>query len=313
MNKNLFKFILINAVIFFLTAFIVTSITLNEKCGGSIPKIGHTFQGYAKYGSSIKASQTVTATLDGVDFSTTSDSSGFYYNLTPSKCGNSTATTITFTVCTRTASETANFSEGAVNTNFNLTISSDCPAAAAAAGGGGGGGGAAAGGGGGAAVPSVVNLNIKADFATTGTTLRQTQGDKAKFTVEGVQYTAELTKLTSDSITITVAGQSTVLKIGDSAEFDVNRDGVNDISVKLIKIEGGRAEILYKLLVKAEEKPAEEKPPEVKEEEEVKPPAEIITPPSKAWIGWLVVGVVVVIGLVVYFVVAKKKKPGLSV
>lgn len=309
--KNLLKIILVNLIIFSMTVFTVTSITLNEKCGISMPTLPHSFKGYAKYGSSVLASKTVTATLDGVDFSDTTDSNG-WYEVDVSRCGNSTATAITFTVCTRVASETGNFSIGGENLNFNLTISSDCPTTAAAdtGGGGGGGGGAGGGGGGGAAMPSEVDLNKKADFTTTGTTLKQTQGDTAKFTIAGTQYTAELTKLKSDSVTITVAGQSTVLKIGDSAEFDVNGDGVKDISITLKGIEGGRAEILYKLLAKAPEKPAveEEKPPEVKPPEEVKPPAEVIPPPSKAWIGWLVVGAIIVVGLVVYFVV-KKKKP----
>lgn len=246
--KNLLKFILIDIILFSVFAFIVTSVTLEEKCGTSLPTYPHTFQGYADYGGSVLTTQTVTATLDGVEWSTTTDSDGFY-NIKVARCGNSSATAITFTVCTRTASETATFSENAVNTSANLTISSACPTTTTTttSGGGGGGGGGGAGGGG-VAVPSETNLDAKPTFTTVGHTIKQTQGDTATFTIKGKKYTAKLTKLKADSVTITINGQSKLLKIGETAEFDVDGDGVNDISVTLAGIEGGRAQVVYKAL-----------------------------------------------------------------
>ena len=136
---KILKLSLIILLIFPLFAFIATSITLNEKCGAIIPSLPHIFQGYAKYGSSVLVNKTVTATFDGVDFSTTTNSDGFYM-LGPARCSNSTATAITFKVCTIDATQTATFSEGAISPNFNLTIPSSCPNES----GGGGGGGAGA-------------------------------------------------------------------------------------------------------------------------------------------------------------------------
>lgn len=245
--KSLLKIFLINTVVFLVLSLMVAAITLTEHCGASIPDNPHSFRGYVKYGSSIQASKTVIGTLDGVDFTDTTDSSG-WYELDISRCGNSTATAITFTACTRSASETATFSTSTdTATEQNLTILSACPAAAATPSGGGSSGGSSSGGGGGGTViSSEVNLDTNSEFVTGGVTLKQTQGDTVDFTVGGIKYTAELARLKADSVTITIGMESTVLKIGDTAEFDVDGDSVTDLWVTLAGIDGGRAEVVYR-------------------------------------------------------------------
>lgn len=136
--KNILKIGVIYVIILSLVSFIVVAICPGEV----IPDTPHSFRGYAKYSSSVLTSKTVIATLGGIAFSTTTDSNG-YYELDAFRC-NSTPTSITFTVCTRTASETATFaSSTGTPTQQNLTITSACPTDDSGGGGGGGGGGAA--------------------------------------------------------------------------------------------------------------------------------------------------------------------------
>lgn len=302
--------------------------------------VPHVFDGVVIWanGTAVPSNNSINATLGNYHFTTVTDSNGQYGYSSLFQVLNcpGDSNTITFYI-QGVATNTTTFSSGG-DTTFNITAGGvvcgdgrcngtettgstneyptcnrDCGSPSittTTGGGGGGGGGAGGGGGGGAAVPSKTDLDSKATFTTVGYTAKQTQGDTAIFTVAGTEYTAELTKLKDDSATITVAGQSTILNIGQTAQFDVNGEGVNDISVTLKGIEGGRAEVVYKMLAKAPEKPAEEVPPEAEKKEEVKPPEkEVIPPPSKAWIGWTIVAVIVLIGLIIYFRVAKKKKP----
>ncbi len=137
--KNLLKIGVIYAIILSLVSFIVVAVELNCP-GGAIPDSPHGFRGYAKYSGSVLTSKTVTATLNGADFSATTDSNGFY-SLEVFRCGSS-ATSITFAVCTRSATETATFaSSDSAATQQNLTITSACPTSGGGSSGGGGSGG----------------------------------------------------------------------------------------------------------------------------------------------------------------------------
>jgi len=237
--KNLFRLLIINLVIVSLLSFFVTAVS----CGVGGPDIGITFDGYAKYSGSVLDGKTVTATTDDESVSATTESNGFY-RLVVTRCSGS-GDTVSFTVCTRSAAESGTYSEGAT-TSLNLTISSACPTTTTSSGGGGGGGSSGSGGAGGAAVAAETNLDGKSDFTTTGATVKQTQGDTVTFTVGGTEYTAEVTKLKDDSITIDVAGKTAVLVIGAWATFDVDGDGTDDLTVTLKGIDGGRAEVVYK-------------------------------------------------------------------
>jgi len=127
----------------FLSFLIVIALAYADCPEGTMPQLGHTFKGLATYSGSALASKTVTVTVGSNEVTTTTDSDG-NYQVVAVKCGSAGSNTVSFTVCTRGASETFNYSAGA-KTPLNLTISSACPAAAAPSGGGGGG----AGGGGG--------------------------------------------------------------------------------------------------------------------------------------------------------------------
>ena len=242
--KNILRILTINLVFLFLLSFTVFSLS----CGsGIVPNKPHVFHGTALLSGNAVAGKTVVATLDGNTFSATTGSDGSYV-VDVSRCSDRiSVTSVSFTVCTRSAAESGSFGDGS-DTEQNLTISSACPSGGST-GGGSSGGGSGGGGGGGAGVSSETNLDIKAGFATNaGHTASQTQGDTVTFTMGGIKYTAELTKLTDNSITITVSGISKTLSIGGSAKFDVNGDGVADLFVQLLAIEGGRAEVVYRAL-----------------------------------------------------------------
>lgn len=308
MKHSLSKCILVYLLTALLTVGLSYSLTLNEKCGESVPTSPQIFQGYALYGGSSQGSQSVTATLDGVDFSATTNSDGFY-SVGVSRCGNSTSTSISFTVCSRSASETASFSSStSVPTNLNLTISSACPTTSTTTTTGGGGSTSSGGGGGGVAETSIVSLDSKPDFATSGTVLNQTQGNQATFKIDGTSYTAELKTLASDSATITVGAKTSTLKVGETALFDVDGDGSNDISITLESIIGGSAELRYKLLARPA-KPAEQKPTESKPTTPATPsePGQEVIPPKRSSVGWMIAIGIVVVGIVAFFIVRKKK------
>ncbi len=176
-------------------------------------------------------------------------------------------------------------------------------------GGGGGGSSGGGGGGGGGGVSSITNLDIKPTFSTVGYAAKQTQGDTATFTVIGTTYTAEVTKLKEDFITISVADASSVFKPGESKEFDVDNDGIRDISVTLSKITGGRAEVIYKMLIRPkEEEKAEEKGPEIIEGAEEDMPIEQLSEEKRIGAVWfLFIGIAMLAFLVFSYVIMHKR------
>lgn len=154
----------------FIIAILLVSMVMAIDCTSPArPQLPHGFRGYAKYGSSVLTSETVVATLAGNTFTTTTDSNGRYV-LDISRCDDSSTTlSITFTVCTRAANETATFSAGGGPTEQNLTISSACPTAAAVVTGGGGGGGTT-GAGAAAVAPSATSQTISTGAVAAGGT-----------------------------------------------------------------------------------------------------------------------------------------------
>lgn len=120
-------------------------------------------------------------------------------------------------------------------------------------------------------------------------------------------------------------------KVGDAKEFDVNLDGQNDLRVTLQSTSGsGRASFLFEELavarLQAEETPqVESKDVMVKEEPVMEKKEEVMVKDEPSapeaitgsavqeqsrrsnTIGWTIVGVIVLLGLVVYF--TTKKKP----
>ena len=237
--KNTIRVIVINLMLLSLFSYFVSSIN----CVSGGPDTGSTFYGYAISSSGgVLAGKTVTAATDDDSISVTTDSNGYYY-ITIGKCSGS-SDTVTFTVCTRSAG-TGTYSEGqTAGKELNLTALSACPTPTTTSPGGGGGTPS----GGVTITPTeAVGLDAEPDFLTDkGHTATQSQGDTTSFTVSGGVYTIELTTLKDDSVTITIGDESKVLNIGDSVRFDVNGDGINDISATLVGIAGGRAEITYR-------------------------------------------------------------------
>jgi len=131
MNK--FKILLVSLVLLIFSTNVIASINCDDPSMSVIPQ---RFQGYAKYSTSVLASKAVVATLAGQTFSTTTNSAGWYV-FDISKCDNETSNSVTFTICTRAASQVGNFSSGGDETTLNLTISSACPVAEEVVGGGG--------------------------------------------------------------------------------------------------------------------------------------------------------------------------------
>ena len=70
---------------------------------------------------------------------------------------------------------------------------------------------------------------------------------KLIFTINGEEHSVYVKDLKESSATIVVESEpvEAVLNVGDSKEFDVNADGVNDISVKLNGVFRGKADLFF--------------------------------------------------------------------
>ena len=139
--------------------------------------------------------------------------------------------------------------------------------------------------------PSKINLNAEADSFAEGYRVRQAQGNKVTFTINGKEYTIEIKKLRADSIDIKIAEELAVLRIGDSDSFDVDKDGTWDILITLSSIEMGRAEMVYKLLLKPRVSPPIEEERRIEEETELPAPEE--EPRERILMGLLIILVLV--------------------
>ena len=97
-------------------------------------------------------------------------------------------------------------------------------------------------------------------------------------------------------------------------EVDINKDGIKDISIKLVDIVFGKAKLTFiKLAEKVEpveEIPEEEiVPEEIPEEEiqpEVKPPVEVRR--KIAYTTIIIIAIIIILAIIIY-IVMKKKRP----
>lgn len=170
----------------------------------------------------------------------------------------------------------------------------------------GGGGGSS---GGGAAITPTVSFDVDFSKATTGTISAQ-QGRIKSFSFDGAtKHTVSFDKVTATSATLTIASSPITinLNVGESKSMDINKDGSDDISVKLKNIANGLANIEIskieagaKIVAKEEkeaisgaEKPVTEEQPIVREE---------VTPVkgSSAWLWVTLLIVVIVVGIGYY-------------
>ncbi len=159
-----------------------------------------------------------------------------------------------FIITTLDDGNNANLTLG--NNYGNASLSYTPPNINEDGGGGGGGGGGSGGGGGVARVIKKVNLEAKEEFINSGTSVKVTQGTYLIFKDKNNnEHIVNISKLYSDRVIVKIKSKiiTSIFYVGDEKEFDVDDDNKNDIFIKLIKIEGGSAEFIFKK-IKYEEK-----------------------------------------------------------
>jgi len=143
------------------------------------------------------------------------------------------------------------------------------------------------------------------DFSkTTEKTIAEPEGRVLTVTFDGVtEHTITFDKVSATSVTLTISSDpiTITLKRGGTEKIDINNDGIYDFSVTYKDYILGNAQLEFKALEGAEAVAREESPT---------PTTIAVTPPTQPKMGigiWIVLGVVA-IGLVVYFVLVKRKK-----
>ena len=171
-----------------------------------------------------------------------------------------------------------------------------------------------AGGGGGGGGTTTVSFDIDFSGTVSEATLKAQQGVKKTFSFDGAtKHTITFKEVTTNKVVLEIASDPVTveLAIGETADVDVNGDGVMDMSVTLNSIEDDKADITVMKyeegaeIIKAEEEAArgvEEAAEEAAGEEPTVTEPEV---ESKAWI-WILVLVIAVVGVVAYFVMRKK-------
>ncbi len=102
----------------------------------------------------------------------------------------------------------------------------DCPVASSSSSGGGGGGG-----GGGAAKYSIGTLTEEKSFELS-------KHDTIAFIIDDENHTVKLIELTDTTIKLTIKSneQNTTMSVGETKQIDLEGDGTNDITIKLVSI-----------------------------------------------------------------------------
>lgn len=135
----------------------------------------------------------------------------------------------------------------------------------------------------------VVGVDSVATFSMT-TTSNTASLSSHSLTVSEITDTSVTVIIESDPIEIT-------LEVGDTETVDVDGDGESDLEITLNSITNGEADLTINTLV--------EVPPELLPTEPTVTPPE---PEAKGATGWWIVLIIVVIGLIVWFLFRKKKK-----
>jgi len=108
--------------------------------------------------------------------------------------------------------------------------------------------------------PTTVNQTSVVDLETyprytngDGQHFLSKKGQQFTFLVNGTLYTATLKDVTSDQITVTITGTSDDIIIPRSAtaETDVNKDGIKDISFGYADLQGEQAEVVIHKVIPA--------------------------------------------------------------
>ena len=194
-------------------------------------------------------------------------------------CGTSYSYTVTCTDYMNLA--------GSVTTSFST---SDCSGNAA---------------GGGGTTVTGKTYSTTSDQLATGYTKSVSANDQIKFTIETESHSVKATSVSATSVTITVAStpQTATLATGETKKFDLDGDGLNDLSVTLNSITSGKADLTLKTIEKAvaeQEKAEEEAAAEEAATEEAAAKA------KTTWI-WIVIIIVIIVVVVGYFLMKKRR------
>ncbi|MEM4266799.1 MAG: hypothetical protein QW404_01965 [Candidatus Nanoarchaeia archaeon] len=139
------------------------------------------------------------------------------------------------------------------------------------------------------------------------------QGAVKKFTLDGTtEHTMTFVAVTSNSVTLEFASDpvSVTLNVGDTKEVDIDGDGKNDLSVKLVSVINSKADVIINRAAPPVVTPPAEQPPAETPPAEQPPAAEqevVEEEAGTAWI-WIVLLIVLVVLVVGYFLLRKKKQ-----
>ncbi len=281
----------------------------------------HWFYGIVTINSrSMAAGSTITATIGGVEKGSITvtpasqyGASGSGSKLAVTGCGTdedcySSTQTISFSATVLQFSDvtcgTATFTAGKLEEkNLACTATEiggyNPPGPGTASGGPTGGGG----GGGGAAAPAAVVSKIKENIlADEGGTVIMGVGDISKINIKGIKHEFKLDNIGDDYIEGVWSSDpiSVLVRLAQTIETDLGKDGVNDISTKLESISSDKKEATITIKPVKEEIIAPPPPP---------PPAEkprIVT--AQVVIGLTIMILIVLVGLGIYYGVSRKKK-----
>jgi hypothetical protein len=104
------------------------------------------------------------------------------------------------------------------------------------------------GGGGTTTVDETVSSIIKAVNIKEGETILLSTADKGSFTLKGVKHIIYIKSITEDKVTLTINSDPLVVTLGiaDRVEVDVDRNGINDLFIRLDAIVDGKAKLYFR-------------------------------------------------------------------
>lgn len=156
------------------------------------------------------------------------------------------------------------------------------------------------------------------ELTSAETTITSEAEENIKFitstgTTAGTTFRGTVDAVTEDSATLTIVdadgnNKEITIAVGSTGKLDLDADDVYDMSIKLDSVTGGKAKFLMKEIT--ETVPLEEREGAAGEEEgEEEEIGEEEVSKNLAWL-WITLGVIVVIAVVIFFLVQKKKPMG---
>jgi hypothetical protein len=151
---------------------------------------------------------------------------------------------------------------------------------------------------------------VRAISIEEGETVLLSTADKGSFTLKGVKHTVDVKSIIEDKVTLTISSNPVTITLGvkERKEVDVDGNGLNDLFIRLDAIVDNKAKLYFKEIKEkiseevANETAGEEVTEEVAKEKFVSKVGELVPGKSKSF--WIVGGIVLLllIGVVVYFV-----------